>query len=87
MAQTFDIVHMTPTEEQVGVLSLFFNEETKLIRYHQNDFQIIDGVISINGLGKLNHSTKIVEPLASECKRITITKTLAGIFWITVQST
>lgn len=86
MTQTFDFVHMTPTEDQSIALSLFFNETNKSIRYHCNDFQINDGIISITGLGLLNHSTKIIEPLASECKQITITKTLTGVFWIIVQS-
>lgn len=86
MTQTFDFVHFTPSEEQMRTLSLFFNEETKRIRYHGNDFQIKDGIISIVGLGTLNHSVKITEPLATDCKRITITKTLTGIFWLTVQS-
>jgi hypothetical protein len=89
MEQTFDIVHFTPDESQYDKLQDLFLliDEGAPIRYHKPLFQIVDGVISIDGLGQLNHSSNIAEPLATECKQITIRRTLSGVFWITVQST
>lgn len=88
MAQTFDIVHFTPDEQQFNELQDLFllMDKGTPIRYHKHQFQIVDGVISIDGLGQLNHSSNIAEPLATECKQITIRQTKNHIFWLIVQS-
>ena len=88
MAQTFDIVHFTPDEYQFDELQDLFllMDEVAPIRYHKSQFQIVDGVISIDGLGQLNHSSNIAEPLATECKQITIRRTKNHIFWLIAQS-
>ncbi len=87
MAQTFDIVHINPTEHQFDeLLDQFLQNGGEPIRYHIPQFQIVDGVISIDGLGQLNHSSNIVEPLATECKQITIRRGQNHIFWLIAQS-
>ena len=88
MTQTFDIVHFTPDEQQLDELAYSFFRQSgdESLRYHRPQFQIVDGIISIDGLGQLNHSSKIAEPLATECKQITIRRAKNHIFWLTAQS-
>lgn len=87
MAQTFDIVHFTPDEHQFDeLLDQFLQNGGEPICYYKPQFQIVDGIISIVGLGQLNHSSNIVEPLATECKQITIRRAQNHIFWLTAQS-